>query len=131
MGKGGAVWVGLVSRPATAADILAVHPDQTCSWRAWAVDLDGKLAGVIGIALMRPMACLFCWFDEALRPYLKSLTVLRLLKKVEEVVKASRVPVLAIRDRKEPKAPHILKRLGFVFDHVSDEGDPIYKWGRS
>lgn len=119
----------LVSRPATLADVMQVHPDQGCSWRAWACDLDGELVGVVGIALTRPVACLFCWFSEELRPFLKSLTVLRLLKKVEAAVKASRVPVLAIRDRKEPKAPHILKRLGFVFDHVADDGDAVYKFG--
>ena len=119
----------IVSRPATAEDVRSVHPDQGCSFIAWAVDLDGKLAGVVGLAKTRPVACAFCWIDETLRPYLKSLTVMKLLKKLEAACRASRLPVVAIRDRKEPKAPHILKRLGFTFDHVSDENDAVYRWG--
>lgn len=116
----------LTGRPATISEIRRVHPDHSCSYRAWACDMDGRIVGIVGVALTRPYACLFCWFDEALRPHLKSLTVMRLLKKVADVVRDSRVPVLAIRDRNEPKAPHILKRMGFRFYQLV-EGDAVYR----
>lgn len=116
----------IVSRQATAEDVKKVHPDQGCSWKAWVCELEGEVVGVIGIALTRPVACIFCWFDEKLRPYLKSMTVLRLLKKVEMAARNNRLPVLAVRDRKEPKAPHILKRMGFQFEALID-GDAIYR----
>jgi hypothetical protein len=119
----------LIARPATAEDVAVVYPDLTCSFKAMACDLDGQRVGLIGLALTRPTACLFCWFDEKLRPYLKSLTVLRLLKKVERWLNECRAAVLTIRDRKEPKAPHILKRLGFRF-HALHDGDAIYIRGR-
>lgn len=115
----------ITTRPATAADVQRVHPDQKCSWRAWAVELDGLLAGVIGVALSRPYPCLFCWFDERLRPHFRCLTVLRLIKRVEAVLRSASGPVLAIRDPHEPRAPHILKRLGFRFYCLAD-GDAVY-----
>lgn len=116
----------LASRPATTADVRAVFPDLTCSFRAMVCEMDGERVGLIGLALTRPAACLFCWFDERLRPYLKSLTVLRLLKRVDAWCRDSRAPVMAIRDRAEPKSPHILKRLGFQFYMLFD-GDAVYR----
>lgn len=96
------------------------------SYRAWACELDGELAGVVGLALTRPRACLFCWFDERLRPHLKSVAVLRLLKKVEALIHERGLPVYAIREADEPKAARILERLGFVpFGEV--DGDEV--WG--
>lgn len=117
----------LVARPATAADVQQVHPDQSCSFIGRAVDLNGELAGVIGMSLSRPVRSIFCWFDEGLRPHLKCLTILRLLKWLEGEVRNSRLPVFAIRDPKERHAPHVLKRLGFRFHSIVD-GDAVYLW---
>lgn len=89
--------------------------------------MDGELAGVIGLVLTRPRACLFCWFDEKLRPHLKSMAVLRLLKKVDDLMKTRGMPVYAIRQADEPKAAAVLTRLGFAFVGEHD-GDEI--WGR-
>lgn len=116
----------LVSRPATAADVREFYPDMTCSFRAWVCELDGKVEGIIGLALTRPIACMFSAFREALRPYLKSLTILRLIKRAEAAVKASRVPVRAIAEPTEPTAPGMLERLGFEFELMND-GDAIYR----
>lgn len=95
------------------------------SYRAWACDLDGELAGVVGLALTRPRACLFCWFDERLRPHLKSIAVLRLLKKVEALIHERGLPVYAIREEREPQAEKVLTRLGFASVGEID-GDDVW-----
>lgn len=116
----------MTTRPATAADVAGLH-DSTASYKAWACDLDGELVGVVGLALTRPRACLFCWFDETLRPHLKSVAVLRLLKKVEATMRKRGLPVFAICQADEPKAPSILSRLGFVpFGEV--EGEQVWEF---
>lgn len=116
-------------RPATPADVDGLHPEAAgASYRAWAVDMAGEAVGVIGLALTRPRACLFCAFDEKLRPYLKSMPIMRLLKKVERLFKERGLPVFAIREKGEPKAAAMLERLGFEYVGVVD-GDEIYEWG--
>ena len=77
--------------------------------------------------MTRPRASLFCHFDEALRPHLKSITVMRLLKKVEASFKARGLPVYAIREKSEPKAEAMLKRLGFT-PATEVDGDEIWEW---
>lgn len=79
------------------------------------------------MALTRPRACLFCWFDESLRPHLKSVAVLRLLKKVERLIHERGQPVYAIREEGEPKAAKMLTRLGFVPVGEID-GDDVWEW---
>jgi hypothetical protein len=84
--------------------------------------MDGELAGVVGLALTRPRACLFCWTAEKLKPHLKSVGVLRLLKKVEAAMHERGLPVYAIREANEPKAAEMLARLGFIpFGEVDDD----------
>jgi hypothetical protein len=115
-------------RPATADDLKGVHPEADgVSYRAWAAELDGKTVGVIGLALTRPRACLFCAFEEELRPHLKAMPILRLLKKVKDTIEARGLPVYAIREPDEDKAPAILARLGFErFGEV--DGDDVWMW---
>lgn len=116
----------LAVRPARHSDIPECHGSGS-SYTAWAADLDGVPVGVIGIALTRPRACLFCAFDEVLRPHLRSLTVLRLIKRVEGEIRARGLPVYAIRERDEPKAAAMLARLGF--EPVSQvDGSEIWEW---
>lgn len=83
--------------------------------------------GIIGIALLRPIACMFSTFKPPLRPYLRHPTPLRLIKRAQEAVRASRVPVWAVAEPDEPEAPRILERLGFVLRGELD-GDVIYEW---
>jgi hypothetical protein len=116
------------ARPATAEDVRAFYPEITASFRAWVCEIDGEAQGIIGLALTRPLACMFSAFREPLRPHLKSLTVLRMIKRAEAAVNASRVPVLAIAQDDEPTAAGMLERLGF--EHVGEfEGDQIYRAG--
>lgn len=102
----------------------------TSSFRAWVCDLDGEPQGIIGVALLRPIACMFSTFNEPLRPFLKRPTILRLIKKAEAAVNASRVPVWAVAEPTEPTAPKILERLGFKRVGVV-EGDEIYEYRRA
>lgn len=103
----------LTSRPATAADISTFYPEMTSSFRAWVAEIDGEPQGIIGIALLRPIACMFSSFNEVLRPYLRHPTILRLIKKAQAAVKAMSVPVGAAVEPGEPLSPKILSRLGF------------------
>ncbi len=118
----------LTVRPATPADVKGLHPGaEGTSYRAWGCELDGETVGVIGLALTRPRACLFAGIDPALRPHLKSMPVLRLVKRVETLIHERGLPVYAIRDRNEPKSAAILTRLQFEYcaDH---EGDEVWEW---
>jgi hypothetical protein len=119
--------VTLRGRPAATADVKAFYPEMTSSFRAWVCELDGEAQGIIGLALLRPIACMFSTFREPLRSHLKSLTVLRLIKKAEAAVKASRVPVWAVAEPEEPTAAGMLERLGFEYlGRIG--GDEIYSW---
>lgn len=100
-------------RPATAADIAIFYPDMTSSFRAWVAELDGEPQGIIGIALLSPVACMFSSFREVLRPYLRHPTILRLIKKAQAAVRAMSAPVAAAVEPDEPLSPKILARLGF------------------
>lgn len=118
-------------RPARLEDVAGVHPEVAgASYRAWVAEMDGKRIGTIGLALTRPRACLFCGFDEELRPHLKSMPILRLLKKVHRLVEERGLPVYALRDENEDKAPAILGRMGF--EPVGTfEGLEVWEWGRA
>lgn len=110
------------------ADIKQFYPEMTTSFRAWVCELDGEVRGIIGLALTRPAACMFSAFDEDLRPHLKSLTVLRLIKKAEAAVRASHLPVRAIAEKTEETASRMLERLGFEYLGQLD-GEKVYEWG--
>ena len=114
-------------RAATAEDVQRFYPGYVTSFRAWVIELNGEAKGIIGVALLSPIACMFSKFEEALRPYLKHPAVLRLIKKAEAAVKASRVPVWAVAQNDEPTAPTVLSRLGFR--HIGElNGDVIFAW---
>lgn len=118
----------VTTRPATAADLKEFYPEETCSFRAWVAELDGKPEGIIGLALTRPIRCMFSAFREPLRPHLKAIAVLKLIKRAEAAVKGGRVPVIALAETSEPTAPDILQRIGFRHLGRSDDGE-LYGWG--
>ena len=112
---------------ATRVDIDRFYPDITSSFRAWVVEIDGEAVGIIGLALTRPYACLFSTAEEPLKPFLKSMKILKLIKKVELLFKSRGIPVMAIAEPGLATAPKILKRLGFEeFGEIGD--DDIYVW---
>jgi hypothetical protein len=89
--------------------------------------MDGEPMGIVGVALLRPVACMFSTFKEPLRPYLKHPAVLRLIKKAQNAVRASQVPVWAAAEPDEPTAPKILERLGFRPLGMIG-GDNVWEW---
>lgn len=117
----------LRSRPATAADIQRFYPGLSASVRAWVCEVDGQPAGIMGIALMRPAHSIFSIVTDELRPHLGSIVVGRMTKRLGAAIARCRAPVLAVRERGEPKAAHLLKRLGFRF-HMLLDGDAIYRF---
>lgn len=119
--------MSVTTRAATADDISLFYPDLTASARAWVAELDGKPEGIIGIALLRPIACLFSRFNEVLRPWLRHPAILRLIKKAQAACAETRLQVIAGAEPDEPTAPGILERLGFV--PVGEiYGDRIYEF---
>ena len=118
----------ITTRPATIEDVRRFYPEHSCSFRAWVAEMDGVPEGIIGLALSRPLACMFSTFNEALRPHLKCVTVLRIIKQAERAVKESRVPVIALAESDEPTAPGILTRLGFKSAGVTGDGE-VFVWG--
>ena len=107
------------ARPATAADIRSFYGDDwPTTMRAMVVLMDGKLAGIAGIVREGPGYKLFSDSIPELEPHLRSMTVLRAVKKVLEFTESSRLPVAAVSDN-----PDLLKRFGFR--HV---GGDEYLW---
>ena len=117
----------ITTRAATSADLELFYPDLSASVKAWVAELDGRPEGIIGIALLRPVACLFSRFNEVLRPWLRHPAVLRLIKKAQAACRASRVRVWAGAEPDEPDSPRILERLGF--EPIGEIcGDRIYEF---
>lgn len=115
----------LRARAATKADIERYYPDVSCSFRAWVCEIDGEPKGIIGVSLARPIATLFSTFEEDLRPHLRSLTILRLIKAAERACNDTPLPVFAVAAPEEPTAPDILTRLGFTpFGEI--DGDNVW-----
>lgn len=120
--------MSLTMRPATMADVVDLHPEVAgCSYRAWAGEVDGRQVGVIGLVYTRPRACLFCRFDEEVRPYLRTMPALRMLRKIKTLIEERGRPVYAIQEPGEDKAPAILTRMGFVFSEEVN-GSRIWEW---
>jgi hypothetical protein len=119
----------ITTRSARAEDVTQLHPEaRGASYLAWVAELNGRPDGTIGLALTRPRACLFCRFDETLRPHLKAMPLLRLLKRVQTTIETRARPVYALRDPREEQAPAILARLGFALVGWSG-GDEVWEWG--
>lgn len=105
--------------PACAADVELLYrsrPGETL--RAVVIKVDGKPAGIIGLAKEADRDRLFSEYTDELTPHLKSMTILRAIKLVMSWVESSRVPVYAIAEN-----PPLLERLGFI--RITDE---VYLW---
>lgn len=114
------------SRPATADDLRIFYPEMPTTVRAWVCEMDGEVAGILGLALSRPAHSIFSTFTEGLRPHLKGMTVMRMVKQMQAAMLSVKGPVLAVRDRSEAESVHLLKKLGFRF-HALVDGDAIYR----
>lgn len=97
-------------RFATAADVEAYYgeqPDQTL--RAMVIEKDGAPLAIAGLALEGDRFQAFSEFKPEMEPYLKSMTVLRFVKRVQAMIQAAPLPVVAF----SKGDPALLERLGF------------------
>jgi hypothetical protein len=114
-------------RPATAADVQAYYgspPAQTMC--AVVIFMGEEVAGILGVVRHENHAQFFSEFREALRPHLRTLPVMRAIKRAQEMISGSKLPVFAIAEETEADAVRILTRLGFVHHQES-----IYLWHNS
>lgn len=103
----------LEHRIATADDIEAFYGDQSRgTMRAVCVTLDGVVAGVAGVVREREFGKFFVEYSDDLRPHLRSVTVMRALKRSIDFVERYRGPVLAVAAHGE--GAYMLMRLGFT-----------------
>ena len=86
--------------------------------RAMVAILDGRVAGIAGIVREGPGYKLFSDSIPELEPHLRSITVLRAVKKVLQFTESSRLQVAAVSHN-----PDLLLKLGFR--HV---GGDEYLW---
>ena len=96
--------------PASAADVdllYAGRPRETL--RALVICVDGKPAGIIGLAQEPDRLRAFSETRDALCPHLQRMPVLRAIKAFMKWVADSQVPVYALSE-----GTGLLERLGFV-----------------
>lgn len=79
--------------------------------KAIVAEMDGEVAGIVGVAREKDWGKFFSDFKPQLRPYLKSITIMRAIKDALQIVREYRGPVLAIAE--SPEGCRILHRLGF------------------
>jgi len=91
--------------------------------RAYVAEMDGKIEGVIGLKRDIDHGLYFSDFHEKLRPYLRSVQIMRAVKASMEFVKAYPGPVFTIAE--DAESCRILRRLGF--EHMTGEW---YAWLR-
>ena len=77
--------------------------------------MDGKVEGVIGVRRDKQWGLYFSDVSPKLRPHLKSITILRLIKDSLRIVDEYRGPVFAIAT--DAEACRLLFRLGFTHLH--------------
>ena len=89
--------------------------------RVITVTLDSKPVGIIGVSREGGIGKYFSEYKDELKPYLRSITVMRAIKASMEFVKEYPGPVYAMAGHKE--GARILTRLGFTHVH----GD-LFAW---
>lgn len=107
-------------RAASGSDVdrfYGERPSETLT--AIAILLDGEPVAILGLA--NDIGCyrLFSDYKPELEPHLKSMTVLRALKAVQNLCAKAGLPVYALQERD----PEILERLGFQRIR-----DGVYLW---
>lgn len=89
--------------------------------RAIVAEMDGKVEGVIGLKRDHDHGLYFSDFNEKLRPYLRSIQIMRAVKASMEFVKAYPGPVFTMAT--DAESCRLLCRLGF--EHMLGEW---YTW---
>ena len=100
-------------RCATAKDVLIVyHGAVRSTLKAIVVTLDDDPVGIIGVSREHGIGKYFSEYRDELKPYLRSITVMRAIKASMTFVTDYPGPVYAMAGHKE--GARILTRLGFT-----------------
>ena len=83
--------------------------------RAKVFKIDGVPVGVTGVVRVPEGLVMFSDITEELKPYLKTLPVLRTIKAMQKIAKDSRLPMYAIID--DLYGADLIKRMGFEHLH--------------
>ncbi|KPL29029.1 MAG: hypothetical protein AMJ72_00280 [Acidithiobacillales bacterium SM1_46] len=102
-------------RLATADDVRDYYGKIPNTLRAYAVFMDGKVEGLVGVSRERDYGIYFSDHSEKLRPYLNSITVMRAIRASLDLVDQYRGPVMSIAT--DAEACRLLHRLGFTHLH--------------
>jgi hypothetical protein len=100
------------TRPATFEDIATLSGPPQVSMRAQTVTMDGEPVGAFGIYYDNEQTVMFTTTTPKLRE--NKAAMLAAARVVWRFVKDLKVPALAIANEKEPGAPALLERVGFV-----------------
>lgn len=120
-------------RRATLDDLRSYYGgDPPATVRAWALLLDGKVMGVLGIAYgglarERSVPEVFSESREEFAPYRNTMPVIAAIKDVMRLVKRTKPTPIAIADKRYPQSEQVLRRLGAVRIGTCEQGE-IYQW---
>lgn len=120
-------------RRATLADLRDYYGDEPpATMKAWAVLLDGRVMGVMGIAYAglardRPAPEAFSDSREEFAPYRNSMPVIAAGKELMRLVRRTRPGPIAIADKHYPQSEQVLRRLGAVRIGTCEQGE-VYQW---
>ena len=82
--------------------------------RSVVITMDGHPAGIVGVSFEYGRAMLFSDISDELRPHLRSMTVLRAVRRGIDFAKQAKLPVIAFAEAET--GAKILEREGFVPD---------------
>lgn len=120
-------------RQATLDDLRSYYGgDPPATVRAWALLLDGKVMGVLGIAYgglarERSVPEVFSESREEFAPYRNTMPVIAAIKDVMRLVKRTKPAPIAIADKRFPQSEQVLRRLGAVRIGTCEQGE-VYQW---
>jgi hypothetical protein len=104
------------TRRANAQDIRDYYGDAPRETiRAYVADINGSIVGIVGIFRSKDSGIFFSEFKPELQPYLKSITIMRTIKKALSLCDEYRGPVFALADNAE--SCRLMNRLGFTHLH--------------
>ena len=106
-------------RPASAKDVEKYYgAPAIVTMKAMVVCVDDEPQAIVGLSRWQDHARYFSEYKPEFEPHMKTMPVLRAIKKSMEWVKQSPMLVLAIADN-----PPLLDRLGFTHLH-----EDVYIW---
>lgn len=90
--------------------------------RSVVITMDGHPAGIVGVSFEYGVAMLFSDISEELRPHLRSMPVLRAVRRGIDFAKGAGLPVIAFAEAET--GAKILEREGFT----PDDEPGWYRW---